>query len=502
MFVVLLLTPLVACAQGSISVDEGDHPSFRVYQRDADGEYRFELRGSVGPNCDAVEASFAGQPYAVIDPAPTDTYVGNLVASTGQGAVTVRCANSPGVVATLPDLGVGDVYVVAGQSNAEGVGVAPQSYRTVVAEGRMYPTVFDEADVWKVGDDLTDIHSQGGSVWPIVGGYVTANAKAPVAFITTATGGTALEVRPEWRKGGSACRHVAVSCYQNMLDQVRDSGVNAVKAVLWFQGESEAQFGTTRERYNQELDALAANIAFDLPGSPPLVAGVIGPWYRGLAQVDEVRHATIEAWDDNPLVLFGPQSYDIQITGDGIHDDKHFASDDEFQTLGYRWWKALDAHFYGRGDGRGPVANSAVLDAGGTSIVVAFAVASGLEEQSELSVGPWRVTVDGAPVQVREARVASASTVRLNLEDSILRPAVVTVSFAADNSAEGKVVPSDRSSGNVGLGPSALPADPFLDLAVGLSGSSSPPGDRDLSPGAWRQAFRDVVTFGRRVLGI
>jgi len=483
----------VSSSTGPITIDEADHVAHRVYQRDGGGSYGFVLRGVLGFECVGVEASFAGRPFVVIDSAPTDNYEGVLVASTGQGSIVVRCSNTPEVTASMSDVAVGDVYVVAGQSNAEGRGPALQSFRTIAGEDGVVPSVFDEANVWRVGDDPTDSAGGAGSVWPIVGGHIAANTGTPVAFITVATGGTSLELSPDWQKGGSVCRDLTVNCYQNMIDQVRDSGVNAVKAVLWFQGESEAQFGTTRAGYNQALDNLAADIAVDLPGSPPLVAGVIGPWYKGLAQVNEVRHATMDAWQDNALVLFGPHSYDIEITGDGVFDDKHFAADDEFQTLGYRWWKALDAHFYSGSDGRGPQAESAtVID--DSTIDIDFVDSSGLAAVgSDLSVEPWLVTDQGRVIAVQAATVASSTTIQLTLAEPLTASDRLEVSFASDNTAEGATVPTDQSSDNITLGRSGqigtqdspgppigqntsafasdgskggLPADPFLKLPV------------------------------------
>ena len=454
-------------ANSAISLDATAYPEYKVFQRDNAGNYPLELRGSIAGPCNAVEASFAGRPFVTIDSAPTTTFTGSLLASTGQGMITVRCTNNRVLGSSVRNIGIGDVYVVAGQSNAEGHGIHAQSYSTIAGNSAIKPTVFTEADHWKLDNDQTDIHSTGGSVWPIVGGYVVAHTAAPVAFITTASGGSKLVSPNEWQPNGAVCQHIGVNCYNNMVAQVADAGVNGIKAVLWFQGEGDARVGQTQQAYNAALDQLAVNVGNDLPGSPPLVAGVIGPWISGGAATDNVRFATMEAWADNPLVLAGPQSYDIRITGDGFFDDKHFATNDEFQTLGFRWWKAIDAHFYSGDDGRGPVATTASVDASGTSIDVTFSDASGLAQPpAGLSAWAWSITDSGANVPVSSASVISSTVVRLVPATALTATGTISVTLARQNNGEGAIVPSDRSTGNLGLGPAELPADPFRDLVA------------------------------------
>jgi len=449
----------------AITLDGSDYPEYKIFQRDSVGNHALSLRGTITGPCSAVEASFAGRAYTVIDSDPGARFAGSLTSSTGQGAITVRCTNNRGLTASVANIGIGDVYVVAGQSNAEGHGIHAQSYTTIAGNSAVRPTVFTEADQWKLDNDLTDIHSDVGSVWPIVGGYVVANESVPVAFITTALGGTKLVSPTQWQPGGAVCATLGVNCYDNMVRQVADAGVNGVKAVLWFQGEGDARAGTTWDAYNRALDGLAANVRADLPGGPPVVAGVIGPWRFGGRATDAVRFATMEAWEDNPNVLAGPQSYDIQITGDGFFDDLHFATDDEFQTLGYRWWRALDAHFYSRGDGRGPVAQTAVVGSSGGTIDVSFSDASGLSQANpDLSPSAWAIT-DGAAVRnVSSATVISSSTVRLVPATPLSSSDTIAVWFATTHRGEGAITPVDTATGNLGLGPSGLPADPFRNL--------------------------------------
>ncbi len=469
---IAITNPGSQCAvTDSITLDKNNYPEFKVFQRDGNNQYSFALSGSYVGNCTAVEASFNGSSYVMIDTAPTDgVFSGDLLNQTlGQGNLTVRCANNIAINDTASTIGIGDVYVVAGQSNAEGRGDNIQLYTTVAPTALVVPTVFSQNDVWFLGNDDTDPDGRNGSVWPIVGGYIVENTGVPVAFITAATGSTALVHPPEWTKGGIVCENNTVNCFTDMVNQVNQSGVNAVKAILWFQGESDAFAtpATSRMEYSTALNQFISDAQNDLPGTPDLVAGVIGPWIPNPVESTQIRLATMDNWNSNPHILFGPQSYDIHISNDGIFDDFHFAADDELQTLGYRWWKAIQVHYYAGTQGRGPVVSSATAEPGGTQIDIDFSASSALLPATGLATTPWFVSDNGASISITNATVIDANTVRLTLA-SALTSQNVSVSYARDNSGENQVVLTDSTTGNTALGPSELPADPFSNFPVTL----------------------------------
>ena len=276
----------------------------------------------------------------------------------------MRCKDTGSTLqVVVPDVGIGDVYVVAGQSNAEGFGENKQTYQSIAGETENYPTVFDEFDRWKIGNDDTDRQGGLGSVWPIVGGYIAKEAEVPVAFITTAKGSRDLvDTYPDWldpeRNNFTAQNCFRINsqeedpgqpnCYQNMITQAEESQVNLVRAILWFQGEEDVQNEVSASEYTQALRTFSREARADLPGNPKLIAGVIGPAGpkdQDNVYLDNVRVGTTNAWQDN-FILSGPQAYDIHIQNDGAGDDLHFFTDDELHTLGYRWWKSLESHIY------------------------------------------------------------------------------------------------------------------------------------------------------------
>lgn len=451
-----------ACGAGpTITLDQTNYPEYKIFQRDGSDQYDFSLSGTYTETCTAVEASFDGGAYTTIDAAPAGgTWSGTLVdQGVGQGDLTVRCTNDVGASDTASNIGIGDVYVVAGQSNAEGNGENPQSYSTTGPTASVFPTVFSEADAWQVGNDATDTGGTGSSVWPILGGYIVENTDVPVAFITASAGGQRLTETGTFNKDGGN-----PTSYNNIINQVTQSGVNSVKAVLWFQGESDAG-QVTQAVYNEELDELAADLQGDLSGTPDLVAGVIGYWPS--EDPTDIQLAIQEAWDDNASILYGPQTYDIDLA-DGAGDDIHFYEDDEIQTLGYRWWKALEDHYYGGSTGRGPEISSAQLNVTSDEITVVFSANSNLAPLANLSTSVWSVDDNGSSIAVTDASVDNATTVTLTLA-SEAQSNSVTLSYAENNSGAGENVLTDSATGNTAAGTSPLPADIFVDYTVALS---------------------------------
>lgn len=452
-------------ASGTITLDKTNYPQYKVFQRDEQDYYTFSLTGTYSGSCIGIEASFAGREYFTIDTSvSTGIFNGQFVETSGQGPLTVRCMSDSSLTDTALDIGIGDVYVVAGQSNAEGHAQFAQQYTTIAPTSTIFPVVYTEADLWKVGNDDTDPGGGAGSVWPILGGYMVKNTGVPVAFITTATGGRGLVNPTHWKKGGVGCINPTLNCYDNMVNQVTESGVNAVKAILWFQGEQDAANNVSQADYNAGLDLFTSNAKADLPGNPVLVAGVIGAWQPNPLGAERIRLATIEAWDDNPDILFGPETYDYNIISDGSGDLYHFSSNAQIRGLGFRWWKALEEHFYGGTDGRGPVATSARKINNNTKIEVTFTDATlPLLPSSGLSTSVWRVKDNGVVVPVTTA-IVSNDKVTLTLAS----PAngATTLDYAYENSGEAQSVLKDSVVGNLSAGTNYLPADPFTGMSV------------------------------------
>ncbi len=245
----------------------------QVFQRGPDGTATLRLSGTAtgkkingkmvqarlqGPNGLAL-AKFDWTPLSKVQKTHWDGDLAGIPVG-GPYRLDVRLQDSPDTV-TFSDLLVGDLWILAGQSNMEGVGnlvdVQPPS-----------PLVhsFSLADHWVLAEEPlhTLVNATDPVHWPLnrdqvpekwtgekLEEYLTNRRKGagpglpfavelakrtdvPIGLIPCAHGGTSMEQwDPELRN------EVGDSLYGSMLRRFRETG-GGVKGVLWYQGESDA----------------------------------------------------------------------------------------------------------------------------------------------------------------------------------------------------------------------------------------------------------------------
>src|SRR3990172_13090954 len=146
-----------------------------------------------------------------------------------------------------------------------------------------------------------------------------------------------------------------ISCARRQLEQERDavrglvnainnSGINTAKAILWHQGERDARNSVDQAAYQTALSEMLDDLQGDLGGNFAdlrLVCAQIGmSRLLDARQLDRVRLAQANRWDNDPDILAGPVLHDVDLS-DGGGDGVHFRTDAELQTLTDRWWRAL-----------------------------------------------------------------------------------------------------------------------------------------------------------------
>lgn len=216
----------------------------------------------------------------------------------------------------------GDVFIVAGQSNAVGQALTLNSAANPSAVMFKHGTT-----IWAHLQDPTD--SIGfGSVWPIVGDLYVAARLAPVGFVTTAVNGT---TSGQWLPGQLY--------FIQMIDLYNQSGGGNVKGVLWWQGETDALGHISQAAYHSNLVAIAGQIGTTL-GVKMFVAKLQS--CTGIPAGDEanINAAIVAAWSDIPNVVAGPDLSDL------VSDDSfHLTSDAKVQIAATRWWTAIRTQF-------------------------------------------------------------------------------------------------------------------------------------------------------------
>ena len=418
--------------------------SYRVHQRDDSGKASIVISGAYTGTPTAIEASWNGGAYTTIVASPTGgTYSGTLTAqSQGQGTLTVRFVNDTLIAAAKSYVGIGEVFIVAGQSNAECALINAQSY----SHATIKASVYRQSGGWAELTDPTDSDTTAGSIWPLLATEVMADQGVPVAFITTADTGTGLlSPDADWNppSGGS---------FVESTTMVAGSRITNARAILWYQGERDANNAQAQSTYQSAmsslLDALQTSYGFDTKMVAAQLAMDVRP---SRDELNAIRLAQAYLWANDADILPGPVTMDVDLSDEG-GDSLHFKTDVEAQTLANRWWYAIDRHFYAGTIERGPQVLG--FERHSTDTVRAYlSVGNGSLTGQTDSTG-WRIE-DSAGVVSSLSAVAVGSDM---VDITVNRPLVgnVVASWGSYNDAIG----STLKDGSI------LPPEPVVDVAV------------------------------------
>ncbi len=439
----------VAPTDRSDRITIGSPANYQTYQRDSNGEADIPIAGTYTGTPTAIEARFNGGAWLVIDASPAGgAYRGTISKQRGQGTLEVRFANDDTVTTSATYVGIGDVFLIAGQSNASGRGNSNEAYGHASLKASMYR----QDGRWAELRDPTDSNDGAGSPWPLLATLHMADQGVPVAFVTTADGGTGL-VAPDanWTKNGPQ--------YSGFITTVRNSGINDAKAILWHQGERDARNGINQAEYQTALSRMLDDMQTDLGGNfanLPLVSAQIGmaglAWglsaEQTAAQLDAIRIAQANRWDNDPDILAGPLSYDVDLSdagGDGLH----FRTDAELHTLAGRWWRALQFHFYGGTEpARGPRISGVTHDSNQVTVTLRGGEGSLV---NRTDIRGWAVT-DATGSRTVFNGSGTGDIVTLTVDRALVAP--VSVTFGSGNTGAGTTL---RDSGTY-----PLPPEPFI----------------------------------------
>jgi hypothetical protein len=267
--------------------------------------------------------------------------------------------------ATVEPVGIGEVFVVAGQSYATSchestLHVADPLGRVVAAHPEVSgwrvahdpqpdTTRIDEgtfAELMELMRELDlsfpsgEVRAFRGSLWPPVGDQLRALLRVPIAFVNVAVGGTRIA---HWAHG--------TLLFDNLRDAVAVAGDH--RAVLWQQGESDVAAGTPTEVYADALRALRRDLA--------TASGTDRPWIVAksthhpgstatAADEERIRTAVACVWTE-PGFVAGPDTDTIG----GMHVHRapldrggHFTTTGQ-QLAAQLWFAALWSHLHAVG---------------------------------------------------------------------------------------------------------------------------------------------------------
>ncbi len=238
------------------------------------------------------------------------------VAAGGWYRLEVRAIGDKSMIATgqVEPIGVGEVFVVAGQSYATNC----NDERFKVAEPHGRVVAFDSAKgTWAVANDPQPAPdgSDGGSIWPPLGDALAKELRVPIGFANVAVGATS---SMQWMPEGQL--HPRLVKAGQTLGRFR--------AVLWQQGESDVIARTTAEKYVANLKTIRETAAKAWGFEPPwlLAKSTLHPTvYNDPAGEGRIRGA-IDELVKLPAFRAGPDT--DTLTGENRGDAKsrrHFS---------------------------------------------------------------------------------------------------------------------------------------------------------------------------------
>ena len=313
-------------------------------------------------------------------------------------------------------LGVGDLYVIAGQSNAAGYGKDP-----AFDPPELGVHVLRNSGLWDLAshplnESTRTIHeanregaNPGNSPFITFGRRLKKELGYPVGLIQTALGGSPLKAWNPEEDG---------YLYRNMLDIIRSAG-GRVRGVLWYQGCSDADAGSA-ESYLARFSAFVRSLRADLAdaGLPFLTVQLnryVGPadagkdLYWGL-----IREAQRQAARTIRRVSVVPAS------DCGLSDEIHNSAPANI-VLGERLARTALAAVYGRGRPVRAAEPVAAVREGERTILLTFAPVSGrlLVFGTPPAKLPFTVEDEAGAVALTGCELRGKDTVVLKLDRAL-----------------------------------------------------------------------------------
>lgn len=239
---------------------------YRLFQRDgANQATGVRVTGTYdGDPEGAIEWRYNGGSWATLDATPTGGEFDEVVTLQGpaQGALEVRFAANPSVSAALSYVGVGDLYLCAGQSNAAGWSPSYLQPVAPAANPTWKAVEFDFAHVWRENfetsakpfhipsDAVYTAFNAGGAGDGSYYGHLATLAMesgVPIGVVPAARGSTNID---QWNAGSPSNTG---TLFGAMLATAQKLG--SFRYVLWWQGEGSMSDTATGTAYDPTLYA-------------------------------------------------------------------------------------------------------------------------------------------------------------------------------------------------------------------------------------------------------
>lgn len=342
-FLALLLAFLLPSMDGS-SAESNIVPSlglklpldFQVHQRASRAAGTITVAGNVSPEITGVvEARLVGAADAESWQKLTTLTAGQTAFSASLNApaggwyrleLRVKCGGTIVAETVVAHVGVGEVFVIAGQSNSANHGEEKQQTKSSLVAN------FSGKQWAPANDPQPGASGGGGSFIPPFGDSLASRFKVPVGIIAAGVGATSVR---EWLPRGTRfpnpptlTRHVTAldsgeweskgSLFDQLVARMKQAGPRGFRAVLWHQGESDAnQKDATRtlsgEHYRKLMEQLIRDTRREAGWEIPWFVAQVSYHTPDDAASPDIRAAQEALWK-SAVALEGPDS--DALTGD------------------------------------------------------------------------------------------------------------------------------------------------------------------------------------------
>lgn len=289
----LALSALFVAAASSTALGlevEGLRP-LQVVQVDADGKATVSIQGAapgarVEVMIDAADQGALTEEWQALAPVADGRYAAELTLKAGGPySVALRALDESGAVAAetrVPGILAGDLWVLAGQSNMQGIGnidahitqphpqvhllrmnhewtLAAEPLHILAESPDAVHGVYESDDARRNAIKGSYASKKGSGLGLAFAHAMAESTGRPVGLIATAHGGTSME---QWNPNKKA--EGGNSLYGSMLAQVAAAG-GKVRGVLWYQGESDAN-PKDAPTYGDRFKTLIAEMRADFGG--------------------------------------------------------------------------------------------------------------------------------------------------------------------------------------------------------------------------------------------
>lgn len=269
-------------------------------------------------------------------------------------------------VHSVADVVAGDIYVVQGQSNAESSQFAGDANENQGEFVRSFGTHTDDGNAsasdvaWHIANGNAGSGPGAIGQWPMrMAGQLSKLHETPIGLLNGARGGMPIDF---FQRNDADITDLATN-YGRLLTRMQNARLEgSVRAILWYQGESD---GAGFQVHHDGFLALKADWAEDYAGVERVYVTQLRAGCGGdLIRTQEVQRKLADDFAEITV---------MSTTGLDAHDGCHYAYEGGYRELGDRYAALLGRDLYGETpptDVQPPNPASAQFASGGTQVVV------------------------------------------------------------------------------------------------------------------------------------